>query len=481
MKKNSLIFKLLGAFLVVIAIGALVMSILTSQATRKAFDLYTTRSGQVWAERLAPSLADYYAQSSSWQGVDQLLQSSLTNLFTPMGSGGMGMGRGNGAGQQAGGMMYFADQRIILADGSGKVITDTMGDLVGSQLTAAELTQGVPIEVNQSLVGTLIITPNNLASDSPASQFLSSVTQAIISSAVIAAGIALLIGALLFFQITAPVQKLKKAAASIAAGDLAQRVDIRSHDELGELGSTFNKMAESLARAEEQRQHMMADVAHELRTPLAAIQGTLEGMQDGILPVDSEQVDALYAETSLLNRLVGDLRLLSLAEAGALKLERQKTDAAALVQKVADRAVPLALQKKVAIRTDLEAGLTPILMDSDRITQVINNLISNALRYTPEGGSILLKLKSRSDSGVLEFSVEDTGAGIHPGNLPYVFDRFYRTEKSRNRASGGSGLGLAIVKQLVEAHGGSVKAESPIFEDAQHNGYGTRISFTLPF
>jgi len=288
------------------------------------------------------------------------------------------------------------------------------------------------------------------------------------------------IGAVLFFQITSPLQKLKQAAASIAGGNLDQRVEIRSKDELGELGVAFNHMAESLTKAEQQRQHMMADVAHELRTPLAAIQGTLEGIQDGILPMDQEQMDALVAETSLLNRLVGDLRLLSLAEAGALKLEFQEVEVNALVRQVVDRAAPLAAQKGIAIQYDLPEQSLLARMDSDRMTMVLNNLIANALRYTPSGGTVRIHLTVPNANHEMEISVEDSGTGIEPDSLPYVFDRFYRVERSRTRASGGSGLGLAIVKQLVEAHGGKVKAESPIFTDEKQRGYGTRIRLTLP-
>jgi len=192
MKKNSLIFKLLGAFLVVIAIGAVIMSVLTSQATQSAFALYSTRSGKIWAERLAPSLAEYYARSNNWAGVDELLQSSWGSLLIPMGGGGMGMGRGNGAGQQSNsGMMTTGDQRLILADSQGVVISDSLNELQGTRLTQSELDNGAAIQVNGNLVGTVLVTSDSLASSSPAAQFLTSVNQAIMSSAAIAAIIAL--------------------------------------------------------------------------------------------------------------------------------------------------------------------------------------------------------------------------------------------------------------------------------------------------
>jgi signal transduction histidine kinase len=484
--RNSLIFKLMGAFLLVIAIGALVISVLTSLATRNAFNLYTTRSGQIWAQQLAPQLADYYTQKQSWQGVDVVIQ-DIIGQFPHNGTGTMmGQGRGPGAGGQfaGGGMMagmYSMGERLFLADAQGIVVIDTQNELTGQQIPSTQLKNGAPILVDNQLVGTIIVTPNNIAtSGTLAGEFLASVNQAIVSSVVAAGILALILGAILSFQITAPLRQLKKAASAIAHGDLSQRVKISSRDELGELGQTFNHMAESLANAETQRQHLVADVAHELRTPLAAIQGTLEGMQDGVLPLDAEQIATLHSETILLNRLVGDLRLLSLAEAGQLKLERQETEPSGFIQQVVERAKSQANQRNIRLETDVPAKLPDIWIDSDRITQVLNNLISNALRYTPEGGTITIRATFPPGEGSLRVSVADTGAGIDPENLPYVFDRFYRADKSRTRSSGGSGLGLAIVKQLVEAHGGSVLAESPIFQGENQEGFGTKISFTLP-
>ena len=480
--RNSLIFKLIGAFLMVIAIGALVISLLTALSTRQAFRLYNTRSSQAWAVELAPQLANYYAQTRGWQGVESILQPGSGGLFHENGPGSM-MGQGRGPGGMNMGGMPAMGQRIILVDARGTVVNDTQQVLTGKQFPAADLSNGVPITVNNQLVGTIIVTPDNIpGTGTPAGDFLAATNRAIVGSVVVAALLALVLGAVLSFQITAPLRQLKKAAGAIAGGDLSQRVKIDSHDELGELGQTFNQMAESLARAETQRQHLVADVAHELRTPLAAIQGTLEGMQDGVLPLDDEQIAALYAETTLLNRLVGDLRLLSLAEAGQLKLERQEVEPGAFLRQVAERARPQAAFRNIRLETDLSSNLPAVSIDTDRITQVLNNLISNALRYTPEGGMITLTAsfpQGPADSS-LHVAVIDSGAGIEPENLPYVFDRFYRADKSRTRSSGGSGLGLAIVKQLVEAHGGSVLAESPVFQDQNQHGFGTKISFTLP-
>jgi signal transduction histidine kinase len=481
--RHSLIFKLMGAFLLVIAIGALVISWFTSQATHTAFNLYTTRSGQVWAQQLAPTLADYYAKNGSWQGVEAVLQTGLPVVGQTSISG-MGQGRGLGLGRQmaGSGMGAMMGQRFILADGQGLVVSDTQGELNGKYLSPADLKNGAPVKVNNLLVGTLVITPNNFASPgTPTGEFLASVNQSIITSVIIAGIIALILGTVLFLQITAPLRQMKAAAAEIARGDMTQRVAIRSRDELGELGRIFNHMAESLGKAETQRHHLAADVAHELRTPLAAIQATLEGMLDGVFPLDRDQVKTLHSETLLINRLVSDLGLLSLAEAGELKLERQKTDLAGLVHRVVERTQPQALQKEITLEAEIQNGLPAVWLDPDRITQVLNNLIGNALRYTPKNGEITVRaVRSPAPAESIEVSVTDSGTGIDPASLPLVFDRFYRADKSRSRASGGSGLGLAIVKQLVEAHGGKATALSPVFTNEGQPAYGTQIVFTLP-
>ena len=482
--RNSLIFKLMGAFLLVIAIGAIVISWLTARATQNAFNLYTTRSGLAWAQRLAPILAEYYSTNMNWQGVETVLQSGLPASTTTgmMGNGyGPGQGRGMGAGR-GGGMWGMMGQRLLLADGQGVIISDTDGKMIGQTLSSAQLTNGAQIVVNNSLVGTIMVTPSDITgANTPAGQFLSSVKQSIIISVVIASLIALLLGAVLFFQITAPLRQLNKAAKAIAQGDLSQRVTYRSRDELGELSQTFNQMADSLARAETQRQHLLADVAHELRTPITVIRANLEAMLDGVLPLDAEQVAALHDETLLLNRLVGDLRLLSLAEAGELKLERKETDLSGLIRQVAERSKAQTQLKGIDLETEITENLPTLKLDSDRITQALNNLVGNALRYSSQGGKITIRAeRCKSPDNSIEVSVTDTGPGIDPAALPFVFDRFYRADPSRARNSGGSGLGLAIVKQLVEAHGGEVEAASQVFTNANHQGYGARIIFRLP-
>lgn len=373
--------------------------------------------------------------------------------------------------------MGWMDQRLILADAQGVVIADSEQALLGSQLSSDEIASGSPVSVQNLVVGTLIVVPANLQSvTNPASTFLVSVNRSILISVVVAGDISLVLVMLFSIQITAPIRQMQKAAGAITKGDLNQRVPVRLKDELGRLAETFNQMTGSLARAETQRQKLLADVAHELRTPLAVIQANTEGMQDGVLPLDLEQINAIYAETLLLGRLINDLRLISVAETGELRLERRVMDLDAMLESTAERFRSQAAQKEVVLSIAIEPRLPQVSVDSDRITQVLNNLLSNALRYTPECGTITIQASATAENtSEVYVSITDTGSGIPKDDLPWVFDCFYRADRSRARVSGGTGLGLAIVKQLVEAHCGRVWADSPVFGER-----GTRIMFSLP-
>ena len=476
---RSIGFRLMGAFVAVIAVGMVVVAVLANRATTSEFQLYVTRGGQAWAQRLAPTLASYYAQNKSWNGVDALLQNRASSPNWNMGSWMMGdmgsmMGRdgGNFSSMMMDGEMWTAmDLRLVLADAQGNVVADSTNEWNGRALPTTALKDATPIQVSGRTVGSLIVTLLDAprAANTPAGDFLTSVNRSILLAALASGVIALALGFIFLRQITSPLSALNAAAQKIAAGDLRQRVAVRNGDEIGQLARSFNTMADNLVRQEELRRNLLADIAHELRNPLGVIQSELEAMLDGVEPLNPESVASVHAETVLLARLVGDLRLLSLAEAGQLKLERAPTDLVALAQHVVERIQAQAQEKNVTLDVNAPTAIPNVHVDADRIAQVIRNLVSNALRYTPNDGRVSVQV--RNTNGAIEISVTDNGTGIAPEDLPHVFDRFYRGGKSRTRD--GSGLGLAIVKQLVEAHGGRVGVESEV-------GKGTRFWFGVP-
>lgn len=304
------------------------------------------------------------------------------------------------------------------------------------------------------------------------SDFLDNLRRTLWIAGIAGVVVAILLGALFTRQIVAPLGKVTAAAKRVAHGAFDQKVDIGGAGELNELGKSFNFMAATLARDQQLRRNMVADIAHELRTPLTILQGNVEAMLDGLLPPDKENLTSLHQETLLLKRLVDDLRTLSLAEAGQLEFQPKTTDLKKLSSQVIDNFRTQLSARNIAVELESPDNLPEAWVDPERTAQVLRNLLSNAMHYTPEGGSIKVRLNSTTEGVIV--SVIDTGSGIPPDDLPHVFDRFYRVDRSRTRSTGGSGLGLAIVKQLVEAQGGKVWVES-IF------GKGSTFSFTVPY
>jgi two-component system sensor histidine kinase BaeS len=271
--------------------------------------------------------------------------------------------------------------------------------------------------------------------------------------------------------ITRRLRAMAEGAGAIAAGDLSRRVADSSGDELGELAVAFNRMADSLASQEEARQRLVADIAHELRTPLAVLQAEIEALQDGVTQPTPDRISSLHDDTDLLARLVDDLSTLSLADSGQLSLGCREHNLAGIAERAIAAVAGQAQEKGVSLELAVDGGLPSVTVDGDRIAQVLRNLLSNALRHTSAGGRITLAGRAEAGRAVVE--VTDTGAGIPAEDLPHVFDRFYRADPSRNRATGGSGLGLAIARQLVRAHGGEIAASST-------PGRGSTFSFWLP-
>lgn len=440
--RHSLRVRLLLAAVLVIISAVSVSALVASRWTSGEFQRYVAHGGAMRQHRVAVLLGNAYAQHHGWEGV----QTQVEQL-----------------GQMAG-------EHVVLADAAGRIVADSEQKLVGQTVGVDWPAPASAILAGGTRVGGLYL----FAVPAPATgenDFLANVNRALLIGVSVGALVAILLTVILFKRLLRPVAQLTAAVQRMEAGDLAARVEVVSEDEVGRLAHAFNGLADSLTRQEQLRRNMVNDVAHELLTPLTNISGYLEAAQEGLIAPDAALVDNLHEETLLLRRLVDDLQELALAEAGQLRMQRQTVTVDALIAQTAEALKPQADAKGVAIRVELPADLPPVDADPGRIGQVLRNLLHNALTHTPTGGAITLS--ARLSAGFVAIRVRDTGAGIPSEHLPNVFERFYRADRSRARATGGAGLGLAIAKQLVMAHGGSVTVESVV-------GQGSTFTFTLP-
>ncbi len=455
---NKLWVRLTLAFGLVTLIAIFIAAGLANFQVTTEFQRFVVHNQMM--DAVLPTLANYYASHGSWAGVESV----LTELRGP-GMGG-GMGRGAGQGQMRGA------PRLLLADASGRVVYRSIATDTSSQLSRQEINNALPIKVQQQTVGYLVMSTPGQSNLTPAAQtFLSQLNRSLLQAGLIAGGLGVLLGLAIARGLSAPLGRLATAARRFSQGELDQRVPVKGADEMADLARAFNEMGANLQEAETLRRNLVADIAHELRTPLSVVQGNLQAILDDVYPLEKSEIAQIYDETLVLSRLVNDLRELAQAEAGQLSLTLQPVELAPLVEGGVDLFAELVREKGIDLTVSLPPDLPSVLADSDRVRQVLHNLLSNALRHTPEGGHIGVAVEPQAAS--LQISVTDTGPGIPADDLPHVFDRFWRADKSRARQHGGSGLGLAIARQLIEAHGGQIGVNS-------QPSHGSRFWFTLP-
>jgi len=445
-KNRSLLFRLIAAFSVVIIVALLAVFVFMTWSTAAEFERFKQRLDTERAADLQVALTRYYGSAGDWAGVQPYVK-------------------------HIGGMW---DWHIVVTDVDGTVVADSGETLLGSSPDPSQLAFAIVSTLGERQpVGVLHVAPQT----SPGAE------RALLTLALNRIGLFLLLGLIIAFavsvalawflsrRILAPVQTLRTAVQKLGAGDLTQRVEVTDQGDLGELASAFNGMANALQHMNHLQRQMIADIAHELRTPLSNIRGYIEAVRDKVLEPDEETIATLDGEAILLSRLVDDLQELSIVEAGQMALERQPEDLTELVIHTTDAMATAAATRNVRLERKTASDLPLVSMDYHRISQVLRNLVDNALSHTGEGGCVTVQTTRAGDW--VQVSVSDTGEGIEPENLPYVFDRFYRVDKSRTRSTGGSGLGLTISKGLVEAHGGTMQVES-------RRGVGSRFFFTLP-
>jgi len=394
----------------------------------------------------------YYLGRGSWEGVEVILDNpTLTS--------------------------GFGDnwENTLLLDEANRVLIDhgrTDTPRVGQSYALGERDVRLPLRVQERPVGMLVIEGAALAPLALVAGLARGVVVPVIIISFFTGLLTLLIGFLLARRVVTPLADVIAAAQTVAAGDLSARVSsrMRGSGDLRSLSDSFNRMAETLERNDRDRRNWLADIAHELRTPLTVMRGKLEGMVDGVYRADEEHVALVLAQTYVLERLVDDLRLLTLAEARQLHLDLKPVDLGELAQRAAGLFEAEADERDIVLAVTIEAHLPTVTADPQRVEQVIGNLVSNALRYIPENGRVEIAV-ARVNGGV-ELAVSDNGPGVPDSDLPHLFDRFWRGEKSRARAAGGAGLGLAIARQLIEAQGGSLTARPA-------TGGGLCVAFVL--
>ena len=445
--RRRLLFLLLRAFGIVVFLTVLLILIASAAVIAR-----NAGTNPFYRSPTAIILETYYLGHGSWQGVTAVLEERTNTSIRAL----------------------RPDwERTTLLDADGRVVLDhgsSNTPLVGSIFTPHPTDLTLPLTINGELVGTLL-------SDRGATPRLVQLIFSLIGPtgviSMLLGILTLVIGLLLMRRMINPLSEVIAAAQSVSQGDLTARVPVRArNDDLSALSEHFNHMADELERSDRQRRNLLADIAHELRTPITILRGRLEGILDGVYPPDEAHIAPALEETYLLERLVEDLRLLALAEANQLRFETKSVKLEELAETTLGLFSAQAAERNISLNLKAEPNLPEVMVDSQRFQQVIGNLIDNALRFAPEGSLIDLTIHRQEDT--IQLVVADEGPGIPENELPHIFDRFWRGEKSRARSTGGAGLGLSIARQLVEAQGGKISGSN-----RSPHGFEARITIPI--
>ncbi|HEY4387825.1 MAG TPA: ATP-binding protein [Ktedonobacteraceae bacterium] len=457
MRIHSLRVRLMLMFMLIIMIELGTFGVFASQITLDRFQRYLDNQ-QTSGRDLIPQVQTIYHQPLDAQRLQAMIEQSATQTKV----------------------------RTIVVNQSQLIVADSARKLIGQTLTIPLLltlddgnirklaSSGAPLPVLNS--ARIVSTDGRIIAPGPPpalenTNFIDSVNRALGFAALVAGVAAFILVIILSGTILKPVRALTRVARQLERGDLSQRVQMRGRDEIGELANAFDIMVDSLERSERLRRQLLSNVAHELRTPLTNIRGYLEALQDQMIAPEPIVISSIYEDAMLLNRLITDLQDLTLAEAGQLRLQRVPIALEDVITRAINAIVLQASSKKIALLVNIASDLPLVEADAQRVGQIMRNLLTNAIKYTPEQGEIRVSAQMVQDE--VQVYVRDNGMGIAAEHLPYVFKHFYRADNSRARETGGSGLGLAIVEQLVRAHGGRVTVESRV-------GQGTCFLFTLP-
>ncbi|MGI6226716.1 MAG: ATP-binding protein [Peptococcales bacterium] len=450
--------KLSLVLIVTVLTAGILISVFSLKATKSFFDQYIFKVREAQLDQWEDIYQEYYLYQGSWQGVENL---------RIMGGGGMMM-HGHGRGMNS----MMNRQNVVLADKDGIILTHPYPEQIGKTLDQNLLYKGRTIRVDNKIVGYLF--PEELfvpGTRELEQKFITSVLFAVILGSLLASLIAILFGLWWSKKLTKPLEELVNASEKIAKGDFQYSLNFHTKDEFGSLAQAFNKMTRELNHSLEVRQQMFADISHELRTPLTILGSKLEASLEANETLDAPQLSSLYDEVIRLQGLVKELQDLSKLQTGQVKLNIKKIDPRQFTYDLGILVAAEAKARGIKFELDVSPELTYLKADLEKLKQILLNLLSNAFRHTQSGGLVTLRFRKIQGNAVIE--VIDTGTGISPEELTNIFERFYRIDKSRTRATGGTGLGLAITQGYIKAHKGEIKVESDL-------GKGTRFIITLP-
>ena len=428
--------RLLLGYLIVIGVTVALLALIVQFATSQTFSRYLSDQAAAHSEMLPVMLAGYHTAHGTWDGV----QPNIDQASILIGA------------------------QITLADAQGRIVAASRRELIG-QTASSDLGSMIPVVGRGGAPVGAIYVGRSVAQQRADAAFLSDVTRALLIAGLAVALLAAGLGVFLARSISQPLAEIGRAADRMTAGDYAVRVPLRGQGEIVTLARAFNQMAEGMGSVERLRRDLVANVSHDLRTPLTVIRGYLEGLRSGqIADRRSAEMafEAMHAEVTRLLRLVDDLQQVAALDAGGPPLERRLVAVSDLTSAAVGRIEPVATVKGVAIVNGTAADLPQVSVDAGRMGQVLFNLLDNAVRHTPSGGTIKVLAGytpgSTEDQGHIWLAVQDNGDGIPAEHLPHIFERFYRADRARGE--GGAGLGLAIARAIVEAHGGQIGAES---------------------
>lgn len=446
--------KIVLAFSITILASTVLMVTIINYSTRRGYENFTKRNDLLFAERLLEPLTDFYATYNNWENIENYLVLPRPRM------GEMMEGKGRN--------LY---PPIILTDSKGNILVNTQRIDFGNigRINRNILDHGLPIYNSNSVVGYLLtgsMIANSLSDEEI--MYLNRVRAIIIYVSLFALVIAVIFSYIFSSKLTKPIRRLLKATNDIKSGDYTARVEVDGIDELSNLGHSFNIMAQSIENSDKWRKQIIADSAHELRTPVSLIQGNLEMILEGVYNPDREHLENIYSETKTLSRLIKELQELSSAESGSMVLQKEKLNIQELLNTTIKIFTP---GTSVRFLTSIDENIPLITGDYQKLKQVVSNIISNGIKYTEDNGEIHISAYLKNSDAIIKIS--DNGCGISSDDTEKIFERFYRTDSSRNRKTGGSGLGLAISREIIKLHNGRIYAES-------EENKGTTITIVLP-